>query len=484
MPQLTDQQFAQYLDTIAALAGSMEKFKTASGTPSAQLGHGPGGPFSTPGLNRQVFNAGVVPVFGLMSRLPVRSSIDINPLHPILTGVTEVTGSHPAGQCDPCKIPGNLKRCVTKSTFGRFCLSTKTFDVSGDLGAVNNRGEFRDFQLIGNPFDASVNSVVPTLPAATTNPLNSEVAKQMYEFKVGWAREYSRWLYTGNPANNSGSYKEPRGLDILVNTGYQDAETGAFCGAADALVMNFGSQNITTGGAAVATDLVSRLTGIVRRQRHTAGATGMNPVRWAFVMSEMLFYEITAVWPCNYAVNRCVSAQTGAVVNLDAEAMRRMVEDMRNGMYLLVDGVRYDVITDDAIIQTNALGVFTSPIYFLPLSVVGGTPTLYIEYFDYENGDAREVRNVFGAPGKYITTDAGRFIWAKRENGFCVSMDAVERSRIILETPFLSARLTNVSYTPFVQTKSGYATGGPSFYDGGSTSIPAPSFYAPTVYSN
>jgi hypothetical protein len=55
---------------------------------------------------------------------------------------------------------------------------------------------------------------------------------------------------------------------------------------------------------------------------------------------------------------------------------------------------------------------------------------------------------------------------------------------VILETPFLSARFTNVKYTPLIQTKSGYTTDTSRFYNGGSTSITAPSFYAPTVYSN
>jgi hypothetical protein len=99
-------------------------------------------------------------------------------------------------------------------------------------------------------------------------------------------------------------------------------------------------------------------------------------------------------------------------------------------------------------------------------------------------GDAAEARNAFATPGKILSTDSGRFLWTRRENGFCFSMDAVERSRVILETPFLSARFTNVKYTPLIQTKSGYTTDTSRFYNGGSTSIPAPSFYAPTVYSN
>ena len=450
-------------------------FKTASSTPNATLGHGPGGPFSTPGINRQVFNASVLPKLGLMSRLPVRSSVDVNPLHMILTGVTAVSGSNPSGDCDPCKVPGNAKRLLVKSTFGRFCLSTRTFNVT-DIGSINNRGEFKDFQLVGNPFNAGTNDMTPTLPAAGDNPLNSELAKHMFEFKHGWAREFSKQLYAGNPVNNSGSYKEFRGLDILINSGYQDAETGAIAPAADSLVRNWNAA-VTSG------NFVAELTAVVRRQNYSADQMGLSPVQWALVMPEMLFYELTALWPCAYNTYRC-SVTGNNSVNIDATAQIEMTQSMRDGMYLLIDGARVPVITDDAVAQTENSGTFTTTIYLVPLTVAGGTPSTYVEFFDFNNGDAAQVRSALGTPGKFIVTDGGRFIWVRRENGFCVSMDVVERSRVILETPFLAARITNVQYTPLIQTKSGYNTDTSRFYNGGSTSIPAPSFYAPTVYSN
>jgi hypothetical protein len=456
----------------------LASYKTASSTPNVTLGHGPGGAFSTPGVNRQVFNAGILPALGLAPALPIRSSIDVNPLHMILTGVTAVSGSHPAGDCDPCKIPGNLKRGIVKSTFGRFCLSTPTVNLS-DIGSVNNRGEFKDFQLVGDPFNGVGSRTSPTLPASGANPLNSEVAKIMFQFRAGWVREFSKQLYTGNPANNSGSYKEFRGLDILVNTGYQDAETGAIMPAADALVRNI-NLNMASNG----TTYVNEMTAALRRLKMTASQTGLDPVRFAFVMSEMAFYELTAIWPCSYQSYRCVANANGATVNLEATDMRNMVETMRAGKFLLLDGAQVPVILDDAIAQTDSNGEFTSSIYLLPLTVAGGIPSLYVEHFDFDNGDAAEARNAFATPGKILTTDGGRFLWTRRENGFCFSMDAVERSRVILETPFLSARFTNVKYTPLIQTKSGYTTDTSRFYNGGSTSITAPSFYAPTVYSN
>jgi hypothetical protein len=463
-----------YEELAKALITTM---KTASSTPTFQSGHGPGGPFSTAGVNRNVFNAGVVPQGGLFDILPHYKSVDINPLHMITTGVTATSGSQPAGDCDPCKVPGNLKRGIIKSTFGRFCLSTKTINVS-DIGGVNNRGEMTDLRWIGDPFGGNAGTVAPSVFGSNGNPLQSELAKAMYEFKVGWVREFSKQLYSGNPSNNSGSYKEYRGLDILVNTGYQDAETGALLPAADSLVRNI-NLNMSANG----TTYVNEFTYALRRQKHAASRMGLAPVRFAFVMTEMAFYELTSIWPCSYNIYRCATNADGATVNLEATDQRRMVEDMRNGKYLLVDGERVPVVTDDSIAETGT-SEFTSTVYLLPLTVQGGIASLYIEYFDFDNGNSAEIRSAFNKAGKYTTTDAGRFIWAVRENGFCVSYDAVERSRVILETPWLAVRFTNVKYTPLMSTKSGYSTDGARFYNGGSTSVTAPSFYAPTVYSN
>ncbi|MCC7208316.1 MAG: hypothetical protein IT323_13495 [Anaerolineae bacterium] len=469
------------IDYQALAKALMVSMKDAGTTPNVFPGHGPGGAFSTPGIGRDWMNAMVLPKLGLLPKLRVRPSNELSPLHAILTGVTDVSGSHPSGQCDPCKIPGNVKRCITSTVFGRFCLSTRTIDLSGDLGAINNRGEFRDFRLIGNPFENGIDGVAPSVPGAGNggNVLNSEVAKMMFEFKVGWAREYGRKLYDANPTNNSGSYKEFRGLNLLINTGYQDAEMGTLCPAADSLIRNF-NLNITGNGPAI----VNELTGVWRRQNKIASDAGLQPVGWTWVMPEMLFYELTAVWPCAYNSYRCVANANGATPFLDAEAQRRMVDEMRAGQYLLIDGQKTPVTLDDGLAETaGENGEFTSQIMLIPLTVLGVDAT-YIEYYNFDNDFGREARNLFGIDAKYMTTDAGRFLWVRRTNGFCVSMDAVERSRVLLDAPFLAVRITNVKYTPLIQTRSGWTDAGERYYDGGVyQGIPAPSFYAPNIYA-
>lgn len=468
------------IDYQQLVSAMMETFKVAGTTPNAVLGHGPGGPFSTPGINARWFNAMALPNLGLIGKLAVRASIDINPLHAILTGVTAESGSNPSSNCDPCKVPGNLKRCLTTATFGRLCLSTPTIDLSGNLGALNNRGEFRDFQLVGDPFgQQSGRTGVPTTPGGNGNPLNSEVAKQMWQFKVGWMRLYSKLLYAGNPVNNVGAYAEPRGLDMLINTGYQDAEMGTLCPAANSLVRSFGA-NVASNGPA----LVNEVTYIWRYLNYLAGQTGQKPVRFTIVMPPMMWYEISAIWPCAYNTSRCAVNANSAIASIDVNAQRQMVDEMRAGNYLLIDGEKVEVTLDDSATTTELNGTWTGQMYFVPISVQGGIPSTYTEYFDFDNGGAQEARNLFGIDAKYTTSDAGQFLWARRVNGFCVSMDSVNRPRVILETPFLAARLTGIAYTPLIATRSGY-TGDSNFYNGGVyRDVPAPSFYPPTIYSD
>jgi hypothetical protein len=62
-------------------------------------------------------------------------------------------------------------------------------------------------------------------------------------------------------------------------------------------------------------------------------------------------------------------------------------------------------------------------------------------------------------------------------------MDATERSRVRLDTPFLATRFTSVKYTPLQLTRSGFPGDGNRFYNGGNTVGIAPSLYPPTVYT-
>lgn len=499
MPDTIDyQQLAQAL--IAQSAGSnhagamnhpaypQQRFKAVGSTPINTYGHGNGGLFSA-AMERPILSAMLLPHLGLMSKLgPARPSQDENPLYGILTGVTATTGSNPTNVCDDPKTAGLAKLCTYSAPFGRFPIQTNVLDVDR-AGRRTNRGEFFDYELVGNPF-TNQNPLAPTIPGVAGNALlNNELGKAMFELAVTWAREFARVLYTGNTTNNTagGGYREYFGLDRLINTGYRDAITTLVCGAADSTVRNFINTSLNAQGNLA----VTTITDIYRRLKHIASQTGLAPVRWVIAMPHSMFYILSDVWPCAYMSYRC-SPSSGSTNFVDSGDQVRMRDDMRgdmnnyNGQYLLIDGEKVEVVIDNAITETSiANGGFSASMYFVPMTVLGAQRVTYMEYFNYDapNG-AHELGNAMAGPDTYYTTDDGRFLWHRKPpTNFCVQMLAKTEPRLVLRTPYIAARLDNVAYYPIEHERSPF-TDSAYWFDGGATThggaATVPSWGSPT----
>lgn len=472
-------------------AGDMSRTKAVSSTPTTTYGHGPGGLFSNPALERPIFSAMVLPRTGLQNLLLVRGSRFANPLYGLFTGVTATTGSEPTGVCDDPPTAGLSKLCEHSFVYGRQSRQTRVFDIDR-MGLLQDRGEHTDFQFMGNPWQSATAENVPTYPGLQgplNNALNSEVAKAIFELGVAWSRDFAKELYTGNPTNNTsgGGRQYFYGLDTLINTGYRDAITGIACPAADSIVRSFGNLDIATNGAT----LVRQITNIYRNLRYIASNAGLDPVQWAISMPWAMFYEITEVWPCAYLTYRCTNIATGNTAFVDSAEAIRLRDEMRGnvydrtGQYLLIDGVRVPVVLDDGIAELGVgAGSFRAALYFVPLTVLGGTPTTFMEYLDYSapNG-ALEAARALAPEGSYSVSDNGRFLWHKKPpQNFCVQMLAKSQPRLMLLTPHLAARLTNIQYTP-VQHQRDPFTDGTYFTNGGQTSYGGygPSYWTPTA---
>jgi hypothetical protein len=199
-------------------------------------------------------------------------------------------------------------------------------------------------------------------------------------------------------------------------------------------------------------------------------------------MRQSAFWLLTDVWPCAYNTYRC-TAGTGATLSLDSAAMVGMRDAMRGdmtqmtGQYLLIDGEKVQVVIDDGITETmNAGESFNSSIYFVPVSVLGGTPVTYWEYFNFDAPNAIDDISKMAPDGHYSTSDSGRFLWVRENNKWCVTMSAVSKPRIVLGTPFIAARMTNVRYTPLAHERD-YGTSASYYKDGGGTGR---DFYGPS----
>lgn len=455
--------------------------KAVSSTPNFQPAHGRGGLFSWPGLEPQLVNAMVLPGMGLWDLLPSRVNQYTDPLYGIVTGVTAGSGSNPTGVCDDFPQSGLLKLCTHTAVYGRVGLNSRVIDITR-VGKLTNRGETEGLTIIGGP---EMNGNLPTMPAGATQQgaANDELQKAFFEMSVEFARRYADLIYQGNPTNNTsgGGYKEPWGLDTLINTGYRDAITGVACPAADSLVVNWSDQNISS----TSTAFVARIVAMHRYLTDRAQRTGMNPATWAIVMDSSLFYEVSAIWPCAYYTGLCGAASAAQPVMASAADLINLRDSMRRDNFLLIDGERVRVVFDSAVRreQTGG-GTFESDIYFVPLTVRGNFNATYLEYFDYAQAGAIEAARALAPDGSYVPTNGGRYLWHKKPpTNYCVQVEVVSEWRLVLRTPYLAGRLANVRWTPLIPTVD-WEPSAPSYYlNGGQTSQDwyAPSWYSPTA---
>ena len=501
---LTSTQEELVAEAVKEMVGQIgTTTKTPSGSPSAIYAHGQGGLLSPAGLRRGLANAMILPALGLMDALPKRTSRESNPLLGIVTGVTATTGDEPADRCSDPPVAGLAKLCTHSFTFGWFGRMSRELRLDR-FGKMINRSEFDDFTMVGDPFSSpgvpdgqSINGPI------TATQINTEQGKLLFELSVAMLRDQARDLYTGNPANNTGvtgaSGREYyRGLDLLINTGYQDAITQQACPAADSIVRDWGNLDISTNGAAI----VKEIAYIMRNLRHIAVKTGLSPVRWALSMREGLFYELTEVWPCSYLSYRCnLSNNTQAELIISSETQLKLRDGMRGdqanrtGQYLLIDGVKVPVILDDAVTETGTgvAGQYSSDIYFVPLNVKGGggnspiseggSMSTYMEYFDFNMpGGTMDGARALAPPGAYQSTANGRWLFHRYyPKNLCVQIAGWTNPRLVLETPYLAARLQNIAYTPLFHEREPF-TDDSYFVDGGRTDFLGfgPSFYPPT----
>lgn len=472
------------------LAGASRE-KAAGSTPSPYFVHGPAGILSMPGQRADVMNAMIMPV-GIQGDLPVRLSRDANPVFPILTGQTDNTGTQPDSACADGIQPGQLKVCNQTWTFGRLVMDSQVLQADRP-GLINNRSEFEDMRLVGNPLTNLDRPQEVSMDMA----LRTEGGKKLVELYNGYLLEYSPLLYAGNPANTTGQtgYIEYNGFDKIINTGYQDAYIQQACPAADSVIVNFGSSPVTGNENAIVTDIVETVAYLNWLAKRTGmGSLQAGTFKLVLSMRYELFRQLTQIWPCVYMTYRCTFGSTTNATNfVDANMQQKMRDDMRNGVYsgqdvgdayLLIDGMPIAVKIDDNIVESvPAANTFMSDIYFIPMTVRGNRPVTYLEYFDLNTpGGMRDVTQAW-APNQFEILGNGKY-WLHRKppSNECIQIRLGSKPRLIMETPFLAARLTNVKYSPPLFHARNPFPDSPYYHlDGGATTQNAPNFYSPTA---
>lgn len=448
------------------------KHDVSSGPITVGYSHGPGGFLTYPGVDPVMFQT-VVGSRTMLGQLPSMPSVFTNPTYFTITGVGADTGSEKDDVCDEPPVAGLVRGCLLTSVSGRYERGTPILEVNR-LGQRNDRADPMDLTLVGSPIGSAgifgdANTSVNTPQGLFTN----EVTRKFWERNVSFHRLLSRQLWQGNPSNNSngGGYKEMTGFDILINTGHVDAETGASCPALDSDIKSFGNLRVDDNGEA----LVAALSYMVMTREDLADRTGLSPVRYVLAMRPELFWEITAVWPCAYLTYRCSFSNEG-VLNVDATDQVRMRDDFRANQYLPINGKRYDVILDDGIAEDDGndgvtRGCFRSDIYLIPMSVVGGRSVTFLEYMDYSNPSIQSAIQRMG-----LFTVEGAFMTTVKQTLWCLQWFSKIEPRLVMRTPWLAGRLTDVVYCPLQHINTAFPDD-PYYLTGGKTSRPGPSLY-------
>ena len=469
--------------------GGSQLIKKATGAPVGPYVHGPGGLFGVRGLERGVISTHTQIEGNLGSMIPIRPSHDTNPLFPYITGFVRSDTQEKDGVCDTPEEAAPFKTCIQTTVFGRKEFKTRELEVNR-LGQRINRGEFMDLQLENSPLVNTMGGLMRDFFGLNNQQAalaGNDVVMRMVEVGVAFQRWFCPQVYTGNPANSSagGGYKEFPGLDLLISTTKIDTLTGQACPSLYSDIKSFGYRQVSS---TTDPDIVRTLTTMIRILTRKAVQQGLAPVQLAIVMREPLFYELTRVWPCQYNTDSCIgSASNGLTggINMINDFQVTMRDAMRNGMYLLIDGRQIPVIVDDCIMEENAAdnqnipaGGFASDIYIVPLSARGGTiKTLYWEYFNF-NGSNAAIPSTASLP-KYFWSDNGVFLWTMlTPHVWCIDLAVKVEPRIILRTPQLAGRLTDVVYVPLQHTDDPLPSQDYHVNGGVSTGRPFPSPYS------
>jgi hypothetical protein len=465
------EQLVQELSNDPRVKGRFQKHTS----PSAAVGpymHGPGGLFGVSGLERDVISSRVQPQ-GLASLLDVSLTQVVHPLYAYITGFQAASGNQPTDPCADGPIAGAMKSCLQTAKFGSYQFETRPMDLCR-VGQRNDRGEFFDLRIMNDPLVDELAGLFPTLPSQDAMLNGQELLSRLVEVGVAFQDLLSRQVYQATGVAN-----EFPGLDILVGETKVDAQTGVDCPALYSDIRDFGYVDVST--PAGSSSIVQTLISVWRNLNNNASTMNFGQTEWVIVMRKNLFHEITDVWPCNYMSYRCIPENSNIEVSVSADEQVRMRDSMRMEDYLLIDGVRVNVVTDDSIFEEGGfgggVGTYASDIYILPLTVRSGLSVTYFEMFDFQNGTVPDIR--LGRSETDFWTDDGRYLWMKKPaNNWCTQWKAKTDPRVKLLTPQLAGRIVNVAYTPLKPYRDPFPEQY-NFQNGGVTDArPAPSYWA------
>jgi hypothetical protein len=457
--------------------------------PVAPYLHGTGGLFNRRDRENPVFSALMGPNAGVADAIPVFNgarNLDNQfggtdwAFDSLITGQTagnlDTFANQPTTPCADGPVAGLLKFCSMANTLGNYKMSTREVDIFR-AGRVSDMTDAFTVQ-VANAMPQSVFGTPSSTPSLQ-NAVSNELASRIWEMVLGFQRMFYPRVFTGSPANNVGTAADIVGLDIHINRGNKvDSSSQQVCTAANSDVKNFGNALITSTTANIMAYLEMADAFVTYKARRQ----GLGDPTYMIAMRPELWQEITKIIPVRalQEVIASINAITNGRANVDGRAMQDERDVLRSSMMLPLNGRMVRVVVDDTIAETNlgniaGVPTYTSTIYGIPMTVLGGYPVTFWEFFNHDNEQARSIQ--MAANGLTWTTDGGLFRWTSEFAKGCLKLNATMTPRLRMRTPQIAWRIDSVGYQP-LQHFASWDPNSSYFVDGGNTTGNANKYYA------
>jgi len=292
----------------------------------------------------------------------------------------------------------------------------------------------------------------------------SELRTQLYRIGVDLERTMEVVAMRGTAATDNsrtGWFEEFGGLDGLITTGITDVDLGIAAPAADSVVVNFnadvaGTQN---GGTRNLGEVFSDTWYALQDNAERVGVD----VQYAIVMRKEAFRRVVDTLACTLSIYQCAGT-AAAPNNRDATAQQALRIEMQTGRFLWIEGTRVPVVFSEGILhEVLANNTYMSDAFFVPITG-NGIPITYMEHFNMSNPYATELTGFTGHHARILNN--GMYFVTQRDSGNCIEFHFSAQFRLVLEAPFLAARIDNLQYVFQAPTRE--AIPGASLYvDGG-----------------
>ncbi len=119
--------------------------------------------------------------------------------------------------------------------------------------------------------------------------------------------------------------------------------------------------------------------------------------------------------------------------------------------------------------EFDVILVSASDIYLIPMTVQGSRVVTHMEYFNLGNPQAIEAVAAMDASGVKFTNN-GAWMWTNARTNGCIKTQGLIKPRLILRTPMLAGRITNVRVNPLQHERTPFPGDDTYFVNGGDTS--------------